>query len=57
MADSNGNGSSNGKNVGTVESVAGVVVDVLFPEQLPEIYSALEIQLRAQDAEASTLVC
>jgi flagellar biosynthesis/type III secretory pathway ATPase len=45
MADSNGNGSGNGKNIGTVESVAGVVVDVLFSEQLPEIYSALEIKV------------
>ncbi len=45
MADSNGNGSGNGKNIGRIESVAGVVVDVLFPEELPEIYSALEIKV------------
>src|SRR6187397_3100933 len=43
MADSNGNGSGNGQNLGRIESVAGVVVDVLFSEQLPEIYSALKI--------------
>jgi F-type H+-transporting ATPase subunit beta len=58
MAENNGNG----KNVGTVESVAGVVVDALFPEQLPEIYSALEIKLDVGGAErdadqATTLVC
>ena len=62
MAENNGNGSSNGKNVGSVESVAGVVVDVLFDEQLPEIYSALEIKMDVGGAErdadqASTLVC
>src|SRR5687768_10560222 len=62
MADSNGNASGNGKNVGTVESVAGVVVDVLFPDELPEIYSALEIDLEPGGAErdadeATKLVC
>ena len=45
MADSNGNASGNGQNFGSIESVAGVVVDVLFPDQLPEIYSALEIKV------------
>src|SRR5688572_1196564 len=62
MAESNGNASGNGKNVGTVESVAGVVVDVLFPDELPEIYSALEIDLEPGGAErdadeATKLVC
>ena len=65
MAEENGNeqsseqsNGSNGGNVGTVESVTGVVLDVAFPEQLPEIYSALEIQLRGQgDDDATTLVC
>jgi F-type H+-transporting ATPase subunit beta len=41
VADSNGNG----KNTGTIEQVTGVVLDVLFPEELPEIYSALEIKV------------
>jgi F-type H+-transporting ATPase subunit beta len=45
MAETNGNGSGNGQNVGRIESVAGVVVDVLFPDELPEIYSALEIKV------------
>ncbi len=61
MAEENGNAQSNGsngRNVGTVESVTGVVLDVGFPDELPEIYSALEIQLRGQgDKEATTLVC
>jgi F-type H+/Na+-transporting ATPase subunit beta len=62
MAEENGNESSNGKNVGRVEQVTGVVVDVAFPEQLPEIYSALEIEMNTGGAErdpdeATTLVC
>jgi F-type H+-transporting ATPase subunit beta len=42
MADSNGHGKA---NVGTVEQVTGVVVDALFTDELPEIYSALEIHV------------
>jgi F-type H+-transporting ATPase subunit beta len=64
MADSNGNGTSNGggKNIGRIEQVTGVVVDAVFPDQLPEIYSALEIEMDAGGAErdadeATTLVC
>jgi F-type H+/Na+-transporting ATPase subunit beta len=64
MADENGNSSNgNGGNVGTVEQVTGVVVDALFPDNLPEIYHALEIQLdtggKSDDGEkkeTSTLV-
>ena len=36
---------NNGTNVGRVEQVTGVVVDVVFPDQLPEIYSALKIEM------------
>ena len=62
MAENNGSESSNGKNVGRVESVTGVVVDAVFDDELPGIYSALEIQLTAGAAErdadeATTLVC
>jgi F-type H+/Na+-transporting ATPase subunit beta len=32
-------------NVGTVEQVTGVVVDVLFHDELPEIYHALKIEV------------
>ncbi len=47
MADSNGNASGNGKaaNVGRIESVTGVVVDAVFDDHLPEIYSALKIEV------------
>jgi F-type H+/Na+-transporting ATPase subunit beta len=62
MAENNGNASSNGRNVGSVESVTGVVVDALFPEELPEIYSALEIEIShggpERDADQATkLIC
>jgi F-type H+/Na+-transporting ATPase subunit beta len=59
MADSNGNSSSNGRNVGRVEQVTGVVVDVVFADELPEIYSALTIEIDDQDGDGETrqLVC
>jgi F-type H+/Na+-transporting ATPase subunit beta len=38
-------------NVGRVEEVTGVVIEAAFPEELPEIYSALEIELSAQTAQ------
>jgi F-type H+-transporting ATPase subunit beta len=41
--------SSNGTNEGTVEQVIGVVVDVGFPDHLPEIYSALKIEVPEGD--------
>src|SRR3982750_3832173 len=37
--------SGNGRNVGKVIEIRGVVIDALFPEELPEIYHALRIQL------------
>src|SRR4051812_34201364 len=49
---------SNGANVGRVEQVTGVVVDAVFPDKLPEIYSAVKIQMSGDaDNEASELVC
>ena len=44
MAEGNGSEGGGGKsggngNAGTVEQVLGVVVDVAFPEELPEIIS------------------
>jgi F-type H+-transporting ATPase subunit beta len=54
MADNNGNST----NVGRVESVTGVVIDVLFTEQLPEIYSALEIKVAEEgNRPALDLIC
>jgi F-type H+-transporting ATPase subunit beta len=48
-----------GTNVGTVEEVQGVVLEVLFPKELPEINTALEIEMDSdgEDGEKRTLVC
>src|SRR5215213_7075603 len=48
---------SNGANVGRVEQVTGVVVDAVFPDQLPEIYSALQIEMSGGDGETTELTC
>src|SRR6478609_3919994 len=55
MAESNGNGS----NVGRVEQVTGVVIDAVFPDELPEIYSAVTIETSGgdSDGESAVLVC
>jgi len=52
----NGNGA--GQNIGRVEQVTGVVVDAVFPDGLPEIYSAIVIESRGNDeGENTRLVC
>jgi F-type H+-transporting ATPase subunit beta len=51
----NGNDARNG-NVGRVEQVTGVVVDAVFPDELPEIYSAVKIEIE-RDGETADLVC
>ncbi|MFM9054952.1 MAG: F0F1 ATP synthase subunit beta [Solirubrobacterales bacterium] len=49
---------TNGKNIGSIEEITGVVVDAIFPDHLPEIYSAVEIQVDETDArEGRSLVC
>ena len=35
---------SNGSNRGSIVEIKGVVLDAVFPDQLPAIYSALSIQ-------------
>src|ERR671935_155426 len=67
MAEENENGQSNDRgetngtrdgNVGTVEQVTGVVVDAFFPEQLPEIYHALHIDIpESEGRRPLKLVC
>jgi F-type H+/Na+-transporting ATPase subunit beta len=49
-------GGERGANVGTVEEVQGVVIEAVFPVDLPEIYTALEIDL-STDGEQRRLVC
>jgi F-type H+-transporting ATPase subunit beta len=39
----------NAPNVGKVVEIKGVVVDAIFPDQLPQIYHALQIQVPAAD--------
>ena len=49
---------TNGHNKGTIEQVIGVVVDVVFPDGLPEIYSALKIEIPEGDGRnAIDLTC
>jgi F-type H+/Na+-transporting ATPase subunit beta len=36
-------------NFGTIEEIQGVVVEAVFPDDLPEIYSALEVELERED--------
>src|SRR4051794_1113515 len=43
-------------HIGTVEEIQGVVVEVAFPDHLPEIYNALEVELaRPSDEEEEEL--
>src|SRR5437867_9682295 len=50
-------GNGNGKAQGRVVRIIGPVVDVSFPpDQLPEIYTALEVD-RTLDGETTTIVC
>jgi F-type H+/Na+-transporting ATPase subunit beta len=47
----------NGKNVGRIEEIQSVVLECVFPERLPEIYNAIEIEMPARDGgEPSKLV-
>jgi F-type H+-transporting ATPase subunit beta len=49
--------SDNGQNVGKIVEIKGVVVDAVFPERLPQIYTALHIPLVASDGgEGGVLV-
>jgi F-type H+-transporting ATPase subunit beta len=43
-------GTKNG-NLGTVEEIQGVVIEVAFPDDLPEIYNALEVELDSDGDE------
>ena len=56
MADQNG--STQNGNVGTVEQVTGVVIDVAFPDHVPEIFHALEIDVPPEGGRTEgRLVC
>src|SRR5437588_10486357 len=43
-----------GRNVGRIEEITGVVIEAVFPDELPEIFSALEVEMPAAgEGEAS----
>jgi len=48
--------SENGRNVGTIIEIKGVVIDAVFPDRLPEILTALEIAVPRPDGSSATLV-
>src|SRR5947208_2880213 len=57
MAD-NGSGSNGSNNVGTVEQVTGVVIDVVFPDHIPEIFTALRIEVPPEESRTElNLIC
>ena len=41
-----------GRNVGRIEEIQGVVIEAVFPEELPEIYSALTVSISDHDHAA-----
>jgi F-type H+/Na+-transporting ATPase subunit beta len=47
---------SNAPNVGKIVEIKGVVLDAVFPDELPEILNALEIQVPKDDGSTATLV-
>ncbi len=44
---------SDQKNVGKIVEIKGVVIDAVFPDELPEIYNALAIQVPTGDGGSS----
>ena len=56
MPPSKGSATSGPANTGTIVEIKGVVIDAVFPDSLPEILSALEIQVPKEDGSSTTLV-
>jgi len=46
----------NGTNTGRIVEIKGVVLDAVFPSTLPDIYSALKIQVPAADGSTTELI-
>jgi F-type H+/Na+-transporting ATPase subunit beta len=44
------------KNAGAIVEIKGVVIDAVFPDQLPEIHTALSIDVPQADGTARTLI-
>ncbi len=49
------NGSA-GTNTGRIVEIKGVVIDAVFPDRLPQIYSALAIDIPGDDGTSRTLI-
>src|SRR3954451_20226718 len=54
----------NGRNTGRIEEIQGVVIEAVFPDQLPEINSAIYVEREASEDDekisggvSSRLVC
>jgi F-type H+-transporting ATPase subunit beta len=48
--------SENGANTGQIIEIKGVVIDAVFPDRLPQILHAVEIEIHRPDGTTSTLV-
>jgi F-type H+-transporting ATPase subunit beta len=46
-----------GKNVGRIEEIQGVVIEAVFPDELPPINNAITIQHKDAEGNPFTLVC
>src|SRR4029079_12803477 len=44
------------RNVGKVIEIKGVVIDEIFPDRLPHIYSALQIDMPAREIEEARIL-
>ncbi len=51
-----GTTTSNGANTGRIVEIKGVVIDAVFPERLPEINTALAIDVREADGATRALI-
>ncbi len=48
--------SEQSRNVGQIIEIKGVVIDAVFPDRLPQILHAVEIEIHRPDGSTSTLV-
>ena len=48
--------SESDRNVGNIIEIKGVVIDAVFPDRLPEILHAVEIEIPRPDGSHATLV-
>ncbi len=56
MSAKKGSEKTESANTGTIVEIKGVVIDAVFPDRLPEILTALEIQVPKEDGSTLTLI-